>query len=75
MHEISAPRFPTHYSPAENGDVLDIFVHKNVQLSEVTVSDVLDSGYLPIVFHLLGIFQTRSTNSEFVSDFKALHLK
>jgi hypothetical protein len=30
--EISAPQFPTHYSPAWNGDVLDISVHQNVQL-------------------------------------------
>jgi hypothetical protein len=35
--EISAPQSPTHYSPAENGDVLDIVVHQNVRLSEITV--------------------------------------
>jgi hypothetical protein len=28
--EISAPQCPTHYSPAGNGDVLDIVVLKNV---------------------------------------------
>jgi hypothetical protein len=57
--EISAPQCPTHYSPTGNGDVLDIVVHKNVQLSEVTVSDILDSDHLPIVFHLLDHIRTR----------------
>jgi hypothetical protein len=28
--EISAPQCPTHYSPARNGDVLDIVVHQNI---------------------------------------------
>jgi hypothetical protein len=27
------PQSPSHYSPAENGDVLDIVVHKNIRLS------------------------------------------
>jgi hypothetical protein len=30
--EISAPQFPTHYSPAGNGDVLDIVVHQNIRM-------------------------------------------
>jgi hypothetical protein len=30
--EISAPQCPTYYSFAGNGDMLNIFVHKNVQL-------------------------------------------
>jgi hypothetical protein len=34
--EISAPQCPTHYSPAGNGDVLDIVVHQNIQ--HVTIS-------------------------------------
>ncbi|PNF40098.1 hypothetical protein B7P43_G10711 [Cryptotermes secundus] len=51
--EISAPQCPTHYSPAGNGDVLDIVVHKNIRMSDVIVSDVLDSDHLPIVFHIL----------------------
>jgi hypothetical protein len=52
---------PTHYnySPKRNGDVLDIVVHKNVRLSEVIVSDILDLDYLPIVFHLLDHIRTR----------------
>jgi hypothetical protein len=34
----------------ENGEVLDIVVHKNVRLSEIIVSDILDWDHLPIVF-------------------------
>jgi hypothetical protein len=51
--EISGQQCPTHYSPVGNGDMLDIFVHKNIRLSEVIDSDILDSDRLPIVFHLL----------------------
>jgi hypothetical protein len=51
--EISAPKFPTHYSPAENGDVLIIMVHHNIRVSDVNVSDILDSDHLTIVFHIL----------------------
>jgi hypothetical protein len=38
--EISAPQCPTHYSPAGNGDMLDIVVHRNVRVSDVIVSDI-----------------------------------
>jgi hypothetical protein len=58
--EISAPQCPTHYHPAGNGDVLDIALHENVRLSEVTVSDILDSDHLPIVFHFLDHVRTRN---------------
>jgi hypothetical protein len=58
--EISAPQCPTHYSPAGNGDVLGIVVHQNVRLSEVIVSDVLDSDHLPILFHILDYVTTRN---------------
>jgi hypothetical protein len=51
--EISAPQYPTHYSHAENGDVLDIVVHQNIRVSDVTVSDILDCNHFPIVFHVL----------------------
>jgi hypothetical protein len=69
--EISAPKCPTHYSPAGNGDVLDIVVNNNVQLSEV-----LDSDHLPIVFHLLDHVTIRYlsdlvANSQIGSRFKA----
>jgi hypothetical protein len=53
--EISAPQCPTPYSPAGNVDV-----RKNVRLSDVTVSDILDSDHLPIVFNLLDHVRTRS---------------
>jgi len=33
--------------------MLDILVHRNVRLSEVTVSDILDSDHLPILFPIL----------------------
>jgi hypothetical protein len=73
--EISAPQCPTRYSPAGNGDVLDIVVHKNVRLSEVIVSDILDSDHLTItsIFWIileLEIFQSRLTNSHIGSGFK-----
>jgi hypothetical protein len=58
--EILAPQCCTHYSPAGNGDVLDIVVHQNVRLSEVIVSDVLDSDHLPIVFPILDHVTTRN---------------
>jgi hypothetical protein len=51
--EISAPQNPTHYSPAGNGDVLDIVVQQNIRLSHVIVSDILDSDHLPTVFNIL----------------------
>jgi hypothetical protein len=57
MFEISTPQYPTHYSPAGNGDVLDIVVHKNIHLSEFIVSDILDSDQLPIVLHFLDNFR------------------
>jgi hypothetical protein len=51
--EISAPQCPTHYSPAGNGDVLAIVVHQNIRALDITVSDILDSDHLPIIFHTL----------------------
>jgi endonuclease/exonuclease/phosphatase family metal-dependent hydrolase len=59
--EISAPEYPTHYSPVGNGDVLDIVVHKNIRISNVTVSDILDSDHIPIIFHILD--QVRKQNA------------
>ena len=44
--EITAQQISTHYSLAGNGDVLDIVVQQNVRLSEVIVSDILDSDNL-----------------------------
>jgi hypothetical protein len=58
--DISAPQCPTHYTPAGNGDVLDIVVRQNIRMSEVIVSDVLDSYHLPIDFHTLDHVTTRN---------------
>jgi hypothetical protein len=51
--EISAPQCPTHYSPVGNGDVLNIVVHQNIRVSNVIVSDILDSDHIPIAFHIV----------------------
>jgi hypothetical protein len=56
--EISAPQCPTHYSPAGNGDLLDIVVHTNIRLSNVTVSD-----HLPIIFHILDTVRTLNASA------------
>jgi hypothetical protein len=58
--EMSAPQCPTHYSPEGNGDAFEIVVHKNVRLSEIIVSHILDSDHLPIVLHLLNRVRTRN---------------
>jgi hypothetical protein len=50
--EISTPQCPTCYSPAGNGDVLNIVVHQNIRVPDATVSDILDSGHLPVIFHI-----------------------
>jgi hypothetical protein len=57
--KISAPQYPTHYSPMGNGDVLDIVVHRNIRLSDVIVSDILDSNHLPTVLHILDHVRTK----------------
>jgi hypothetical protein len=56
--EISAPQCPTHFSTVGNGDMLNIVAPKNVQLSEVIVSDILDSDHLPVISHLLDHVKT-----------------
>jgi hypothetical protein len=56
--EIPTTPCPSHYSPAGNGDVLDIVVRTNVRLSEIIVSDILDSDHLSIVCHLLDHVRT-----------------
>jgi hypothetical protein len=75
-----APQCPTHYSRVGNGDVLDTVVHKNVQLSEVTVSDILDSDHYQSfstcwIMLEIGSFRTQLTNSQIGSSFKAWTLK
>jgi hypothetical protein len=54
--KISASQYPTHYSPAGNGDMLDTVVRQNIRLSHVVVSDFLD---LPVVFHILDHVTTK----------------
>jgi hypothetical protein len=68
--EISAPQYPTHYSPV--GNVLDIVVHKTIRLSNVIVSGILDSDHLPTIFHILDHVKTKnfSTPLEITTDWK-----
>jgi hypothetical protein len=75
--KISAPECPTHYSPAENGDVLDVVVHQNIRVSDVIGSDILDSGHLTIVFHMskLGTFRNLLKNLQIGIAFKSSPLK
>jgi hypothetical protein len=40
--------------------VLDIVVHQNIRVSDVVVSDILDSDHLPIVFHILYYVKIRN---------------
>jgi hypothetical protein len=61
VFEISAPQCPTHYSPRGNGDVLDIAVHKNIRLSNV--SDILDSDHLSIILHILDHVRTHNLSA------------
>jgi len=58
--QISAPQRPTHYTPQGNGDVLDIVAHRNVRLSDITVSDILDSDHVPVLFHILDYVSARN---------------
>jgi hypothetical protein len=60
--QISAPRYPTHYTPSGNGDVLDIVLHKHVRISEVDILEILDSDHLPILFHMLDHVSIRDTS-------------
>jgi hypothetical protein len=46
-----------------NGDVLDNVVHKNIRLSNVIVSDILDSDHLPIIFHILDQVRTKTISA------------
>jgi len=61
--QISAPQYPTHCTPRRNGDVLDIVVHRNVRLSDITVSGILDSDHLLILFHILDHVSARDISA------------
>jgi hypothetical protein len=40
--------------------VLDIVVQQNIRVSDVIVSDILDSGHLPTLFHILDHVKIRN---------------
>jgi hypothetical protein len=61
--QISAPRYPTNYTPSGNGDVLDIVVHRNIRISDVNEQEILDSDHLPILFHMLHHDSTRNKSA------------
>jgi hypothetical protein len=74
--EISVPHCPTHYSPAANGNVLGFLVHQNIRVSDIIVSDILDSYHLPIILHILDHIRIRNLsdpikNSQIGFGFKA----
>jgi hypothetical protein len=58
--KISVPQYPTQYSHAGNGDILDIAVYQNIGLSSVTVSNILDSDHLTVIFHILDHVKIRN---------------
>jgi hypothetical protein len=51
--QISAPQYPTHYTTQGNDDMVNILLHKSVQLSDAIVSNILDYDNLLIFFHFL----------------------
>jgi hypothetical protein len=58
--EISAPQCPTYYFPSRSGYVLDTVVHRNIRVTDVIVSDILDSYHLTIIFHILDYVKIRN---------------
>jgi hypothetical protein len=56
--QTTASRYPTHYTPYGNGDVLDIVVHKHVRISDVNVLEILDTDTLAVLFHMLDLIST-----------------
>jgi hypothetical protein len=58
--EIPVSQCLTHYSPVRSGDELDIVMHKNVRLSDVIVSDILDSDCVTVLLHLLNHFRIKN---------------
>jgi hypothetical protein len=49
--------------------VLDIMVQQNIKLSDVIVSDILDSVHLPVIFHILDHVKIKNL-SEPIEKFK-----
>jgi hypothetical protein len=56
--EISTAHCSTHYTPDGRCDVLVIVVHRNDRLSEVTVTNILDSAEIPMIFSILDPVRT-----------------
>jgi hypothetical protein len=54
---------PTQYTPQEIRYILQTLVHRNVCLSDVTVSDVLESNHLPVFLHILDNFITTDSSA------------
>jgi hypothetical protein len=56
---ISMPQYPahTHYNPQGNGDVPVFVLHQNIRLRDITLSDILCSDHLPVIFHILDHFR------------------
>jgi endonuclease/exonuclease/phosphatase (EEP) superfamily protein YafD len=61
--QISAPRYPTHYTPSGNGDVLDVVLHRNVRISDINKLEILESDHLPILYHMLDHVSTRDKSA------------
>jgi hypothetical protein len=59
--EIPAPQCCMHYTPDGRGDFLDILVRQNVRLTEIFVTDVLNSDHLPVMFNILDPLRTRES--------------
>jgi hypothetical protein len=47
------------------GNVLDIVAHQNIRVSDVFVSDIVDSDHLPIIFHILDHVKLRDPSEPF----------
>jgi hypothetical protein len=71
--EISAPQCLPHYSPAGNGDVLNIVVHQNVRLF-LTSWTQITYQYSSTYWIMLRLEIFRLKNSQIGSGFKALPL-
>jgi hypothetical protein len=56
---------PNPLLPCGNGNVLDIVVLKNIRLSNVILSDILDSDHLQIIFHILDQVRTKTISAPF----------
>jgi hypothetical protein len=49
--------------PATPLGEVDIVMHKNIRLSNVIASDIMDSDHLPIIFHILDHVRTKNVSA------------